>query len=136
MSSPPLRKWAISGVMIVTLSIGIAGFIAGGLAVHGINGEVDTKELGELQDLQNTTGIAQTARERSENLEARSEFFSLPGVVNTLRTVFQSIPIWQTFIGVTIETFGIQYATENWPEILAVSSLLILISYKVVMRLR
>lgn len=134
--SPPLRKYAISGVMIVTLAIGLTGFIAGGLEIHGLSGQVDTQELGELQDLQNSTGIAQTARERSENLEARSEFFSLPGVVNTLRTVFASIPIWQTFIGVTIETLGIQHATQNWPELLAVSALLIAVSYKLVMRLR
>jgi len=134
--SPPLRKWAIGGVMIVTLSIGLVGFISSGLKLHGIQGNVDTDGLNELNDLQNTTGITSTAQERSEDLEARSEFFSLPGVVNTLRTVFQSIPIWQTLIGVTIETFGLQYATQKWPQILAVSSLLIAISYKFVMRLR
>jgi len=128
--STPLRKWAIGGVMIATISLGLTTFIAGGMNITGYQGNVTSGELSELQQLQESSQITQTAQERSESVEARSEFFSLPGVVNTLRTVFQSIPIWEKMISATIEVFGLQYASQNWPQILAVSILFITISYR------
>lgn len=131
-----LRRIAIAGVMITTLSAGFVGIILQGLSVHGLSGEVSTGELEELQKLQNSTDIAQTARERSESAEARSSFFSLPAVVNTFKTVFQSIPIWQTFFSVSAEVLGLQHARANWPMILVVSALLITIAYGLANRLR
>lgn len=130
MTNVPLRKWAIGGVLIVTLTIAVTSTITDTLELHGLGENVSTEDLSELKQLQETTSITQTAQERSESAEAKSEFFSLPGVINTLRTVFSSIPIWETFAGVFIETLGIANAAQNWPQILATSVLLILISYR------
>jgi len=126
--SVPLRKWAIGGVLISTLSVALVGFIAGGMSETGLSFEGG--QFSQLQEIQESSQITETAQERSEDVEARSEFFSLPGVINTLRTVFQSIPIWEAMISTSIEIFGLQYATNNWPQILAVSVTFIMISYR------
>lgn len=134
--SVPLRKWAIGGILLAMLSVGVTGVITGTLAVHGMNSQVDTSELEELSSLQNRTGISETAQQSAEDVEARSEFFSLPGVVNTLRTVFDSIPVWQTFITVAIDILGLGNAHGNWIQILAASSVLILVGYRFVVMIR
>jgi len=134
--SIPLSKWAIGGVMIVTLGLAVTGLITETLQIHGLGNQVSTEELGELERLQNSTGISQTAQRQAEGTTAETDFFSLPGVLNTFRTVFESIGIWEVFINVGVDILGIQHATNNWPEILAVSAIMIMISYRFVKEIR
>lgn len=125
-----LRKFAIGAVMLTTISIGITGFITAGLAEYDVAGNVQSSDIDKIEELQNSTSIAKKAQTQAEQAEARSNFFTLPSVVNLLRLPFESIPIWQTFLGILAEFTGINMAPGQWPMVLAVSVITILIAFR------
>lgn len=125
-----LRRWAFGAVLITTVMIGITGFITEGVALYGLNDDFDAGSLENLEKVGNSTSIAKEARRRAEQAEARSNFFTLPNIVNLLRLPFQSIPVWEAFIGTGIQILGIQHASQGWPMILVSSFILIYIAYE------
>jgi len=110
-----LKPWAVGALLITTLMIGLTGIISDGLSVYQVNQNVDTQQLEEIQDVSQATGIADTAQQRAEEAQAKSNFFTLPKVVKLLRLPFDAIPIWEKFVGTSMNILGLQYATSNWP---------------------
>lgn len=125
-----LRSWAIAAVMITTMSIGVTGFITTGIAQYDVSGNVQDSDIDRLETLQNSTSIAQQAQTQAEEAEARSNFFTLPSIVNLLRLPFESIPIWQEFIGTIFDVTGLDMAPGGWPSVLAISVITIIIAFK------
>lgn len=129
-----LRKWAFGAVMISTVMIGLTGFITEGISMYGVSDNVDQGQLQQLEQVQNSTEIAQQAQQRAEQAEARSNFFTLPNIVNLLRLPFQAVGMWELFIGVSMQTLGLNLAPQNWPMMLASSFIIITIAYKFAQR--
>jgi len=125
-----LKRWAIGGVFITTLMIGLTGFITTGIAEYGVTDNFQNGELDKLEDLEESTSIAQEAQKRAEQAEARSNFFTLPNIVNLLRLPFESVPIWESFLGTAMEVTGIYLAPGNWPMLLFGSFVIITIAFK------
>jgi len=125
-----LRKWAIAAVMLTTMSIGITGFITTGIAEYDVAGNVQSSNVDRLEELEKSTSIAEQAQTQAEQAEARSSFFTLPSVVNLLRLPFESLGIWQTFIGIGFEFTGLNMAPGGWPSILAISAITIIIAFR------
>jgi len=110
-----LKQWAIGGVVIATLMVGLTGMVSDGLSVYGVSQNVDSGKLDSLEEVENATQIADDAQRRAEQAQAKSNFFTLPKVVKLLRLPFDSIPIWEKFASVSIQTLGLQHAPGNWP---------------------
>jgi len=125
-----LRKWAFGAVIISTVMIGLTGFITEGINMYGVSDNVDQGKLDQLEQVQNSTGIAQEAQQRAEQAEARSNFFTLPNIVNLLRLPFQAVGMWELFIGTSMQILGLNLAPQNWPMMLASSFIIITIAYK------
>jgi len=109
-----LENWAMGGVFIATIMIALTGFITSGIAQYDVAGNFEDGKLDKLEDLEQSTSLAQDAQQRAEQAEARSNFFTLPNVVNLLRLPFEAIPLWESFVGVTISVTGLSYAHGSW----------------------
>jgi len=129
-----LQRWAYGGVFISAVMIGLTGFITTGIAEYGVTDNVDNGEMQKLEDIQESTSIAQDAQERAEQAEARSNFFTLPNIVNLLRLPFEAIPVWEEFISVAMDVTGINNAPQNWPMMMASSFLVITVAFKFAQR--
>jgi len=125
-----LRDWAIAGVFIATLMAGITGFITTGLSQYGVTDNVDTGQLEQLEKIENSTSIAQEAQRRAEQAEARSDFFTLPNIINLFRLPFESVPLIEQFAGVVIQVTGLHYAPGQWPLILVGSIVVIVVAFR------
>ena len=129
-----LQRWAYGGVFITAVMIGLTGFITTGIAEYGVTDNVENGEMQKLEDIQESTSIAQDAQERAEQAEARSNFFTLPNIVNLLRLPFEAIPVWEEFISVAMDVTGINNAPQNWPMMMASSFLVITVAFKFAQR--
>jgi len=125
-----LQRWAYGGVFVKAIMIGLTGFITTGIAEYGVTDNVDSGEMQKLESIEDSTSIAQQAQERAEQAEARSNFFTLPNIVNLLRLPFEAIPLWEEFISVMLDVTGVNNAPQNWPMVLASSFLVITVAFK------
>jgi len=130
-----LKKWAFGGVMISIMMSGLVGFISTGLNTYDVAGNSDSQNLEQLKQVQNSTSIAKEAQQRAQQAEARTSFFYLPQIVGLLKLPFQAIPVWQTFLGVSINVFGLEIGAQ-WLLGLAVSYITITISFRIAAKLR
>lgn len=125
-----LMKWAYGGVFIATVMTGLTAFIISGISVYGVTDSVDTGELDKLEKIENSTSIGQEAQRRAEQAEARSNFFTLPNIVNLLRLPFEAVPIWELFISTGLDILGINQAPDNWPMLMGSAFIVITIAFK------
>jgi len=109
-----LQKWAMGGVMIATVMVGITGFITSGIAQYSVDSNFQSGDLDKLENLEDKTSIAKDAQQRAESAEARSNFFTLPNIVNLLRLPFEAVPLWESFAAVAIDVTGLSYMHGNW----------------------
>lgn len=124
-----LRSIVIASLLMTTLSAGMYGFLTDGLTVYNAGADVDAGNLQKLDKLgDNSSRIAANAQDQAEQVESKSDFFSLPGIINTLLTVFDAIPIWEQFIQVFAETTGIDQA-GTWIYTLVTGILMVTASF-------
>jgi len=124
-----LRSIVIASLLMTTLSAGMYGFLTDGLTVYNAGADVDAGSLQELDKLGNDSAkIAANAQDQAEQVESKSDFFSLPGIINTLLTVFDAIPIWEQFIQVFAEVTGIDQA-GTWIYTLVTGILMVTASF-------
>jgi hypothetical protein len=109
-----LQKWAMGGVMIATVMVGLTGFITSGIAEYSLDSNFQSGGLDQLENLEEKTSIAQDAQDRAEQAEARSNFFTLPNIVNLLRLPFEAVPLWESFAGVALNVSGLGFMHGNW----------------------
>jgi hypothetical protein len=109
-----LQKWAMGGVFITTIMIALTGFITSGITEYQVSSNFQDGEMDKLEELESSTSIAKDAQQRAEQAEARSNFFTLPNIVNLLRLPFEAVPLWESFVGVTISVTGLSYAHGQW----------------------
>ena len=124
-----LKQWALAGVFIATLMIGLTGFISTGLSTYQVTDKVDQGELQKLEKVENSTSIAQEAQRRAQQAEARSNFFTLPNIVNLLRLPFEAAPLLEQFANIAMEVLGLHHAPQQWPKMLVGSFILISIAF-------
>lgn len=129
-----LEKWAMGGVFIATIMIALTGFITSGIAQYDVAGNFEDGKMDKLEKLESSTSIAQDAQQRAEQAEARSNFFTLPNIVNLLRLPFEAIPLWESFVGVTISVTGLSYAHGQWITTMFGSFALIAVAFKFAQR--
>lgn len=129
-----IRDWVVGAVTIAMLTIGVTGFISDGLSVYGVGDNVDMGELNQLEEETNKqldqSNLADNARKRAENVESKSNFFTLPGLINTFKLGFQSIGIWDSFARISLSILGLGSAHGGWPRILVTSIIAILVAFK------
>lgn len=130
-----LEKWAFGGVMISIVMGGLVGLISTGMTTYNVADNVQNQELDQLRQVQNSTSIAKEAQQRAQQAEARTSFFYLPQIVGLLKLPFQAIPVWQTFLSVSISVFGLEIGAQ-WLVGLAVSYITIKIAFRIAGRLR
>jgi len=109
-----LQKWAFGGVMIATVMVALTGFITSGIAEYSLNSNFQSSDLDQLENLEEKTSIAEDAQDRAEQAEARSNFFTLPNIVNLLRLPFEAIPLWESFASTAIQVSGLAPMHGNW----------------------
>jgi len=124
-----LQKWAMGGVMIATIMIGLTGFITSGIAEYSVSDNFQSGNLNELEDLEESTSLAQDAQDRAEQAEARSNFFTLPNIVNLLRLPFEAVPLWESFIKTGLQISGLGFMHGNWLVTMFSSFALIAIAF-------
>jgi len=129
-----LRMVVISALMIATMSVGMTQFISDGLSEYGTSSQVNQENFQKLQKLENATSITTKAQDRAENVESKSNFFNLPGVVKTAKLTFDSIGLWEQFLGIIAEILGLDAAPGNWPVLLATGTLGVSVSFIFVKR--
>jgi len=129
-----ISDWVVGAVTIAMLTIGVTGFISDGISVYQVSDNVDMGELEKLQTETNTqldnTNLADNARQRAENVESKSNFFTLPGLINTFKLGFQSIGIWDSFARISLNILGLGAAHGGWPRLLITSIIGILVAFK------
>ena len=124
-----LQKWAMGGVMIATVMVALTGFITSGIAEYSLDNNFKSGGLDKLENLEESTSIAEDAQDRAEQAEARSNFFTLPNIINLMRLPFEAIPLWEQFAGVAIEVSGLSYMHGNWLVTLFSSFALISVAF-------
>lgn len=125
-----LYSYVIGALMIATLTVGLTGFISEGINVYGVNSNVQQGQLSKLKQMDNQTNLATKAKQRAENVNAKSNFFTLPGLIKTFKLAFQSIGLWDIFFTTSTNILGLQQATGNWLVVLASASIMVLIAFK------
>lgn len=115
--------------MIATVMVALTGFITSGIGEYSLSSNFQSGELDKLENLENSTSIAEDAQDRAEQAEARSNFFTLPNIVNLLRLPFEAVPIWEKFAGVALEVSGLGYMHGNWLVTLFSSFALISVAF-------
>lgn len=129
-----LQSVVITSLLIATMSIGLTSFISTGLTEYGVQNNVDQSEFKKLQKLENATSIATKASERSSNVESKSNFFNLPGVVKTGKLTFEALGLWNHFFTVIMSVTGLNAAPAGWPALLITSVLGVMVSFIFVKR--
>lgn len=124
-----LQMVVISALLVATMSLGMTSFIGTGLNEYNNSGSVDTANMERLNKIQNATSITEKAKERASNVESKSNFFNLPGVVKTAKLTYDALGLWAVFIGVIMEVTGLNQAPGNWPLTLATGALSVSITF-------
>lgn len=122
-----LRNFVIGALMIATVSVGLTGFISQGLNQYSQTSNVDTDGIEKLDKIGNATDIADRAQQRAENVEAKSQFFTLPGLVKTFKLAFDSIGVWDVFISTAVNLLGLNIV--NWPAAFATGAVTIAVAF-------
>lgn len=129
-----LRMIVISALMVATMSIGLTSFIGDGLNEYDTSSQVNQDNLKQLQKLENATSITQKAQQRAANVESKSNFFNLPGVVKTAKLTFDAVGLWSIFLNIISKVLGLNAAPSNWPVLLATGTLGVSVSFIFVKR--
>jgi len=124
-----LQNWAIGGVFIATIMVALTGFITSGITEYQVTDNFQDGKMQQLENLESSTSLAQDAKDRAQQAEARSNFFTLPNVVNLLRLPFESIPLWESFVGTMIGVTGLSQAHGQWITTLFSSFALITVAF-------
>jgi len=118
-----LRMIVVSALLLASMSIGMTSFISTGLTEYGVQNNVDTSSMENLQKIENATSLTQKAKQRASNVESKSNYFNLPGVIKTAKLTFDAVGLWNTFINVIVKIIGLNHAPGNWPVLFATGSL-------------
>jgi hypothetical protein len=118
-----LHMVVISALMVATMSIGLTSFMGTGMNQYDTSSKVNTTNMERLNRIENATSITQKAKNRAANVESKSNYFNLPGVVKTAKLTFDAVGLWNTFLVIIIEILGLNHAPSNWPLLLATGSL-------------
>jgi len=129
-----LRTVVISALLVATMSAGVTSFISDGLTEYGVENNVDTGELEKLEKIENATSITRKAQERASNVESKSNFFNLPGVFKTAKLTYESVGLWDVFIGIILNITGLNQAAGNWIGTLAIGSLTVSVTFILITR--
>lgn len=129
-----LRNVVISALLIATMSVGMTQFISDGLSNYDTSSKVNQENFEKLEKLQNATDITTKASERASNVESKSNFFNLPGVVKTAKLTFDSVGLWEQFLGIIAEILGLDAAPGNWPVLLGTGTLGVSVAFIFVKR--
>lgn len=129
-----LEMIVVSALLIATMSIGLTSFISTGLTEYDVQNNVDTSSMKNLQRLENATSITQKAKDRASNVESKSNYFNLPGVVKTAKLTFDAVGLWNLFINIIVQIIGLNHAPGNWPVLFATGSLGVSVAFIFVRR--
>jgi len=125
-----LHMVVISALLVATMSLGMTSFISTGLSEYSdTTSDVDVSGMKKLDKIENATSITQKAKERASNVESKSNFFNLPGVVKTAKLTFDAVGLWGTFLQIIIEILGLNNAPGNWVKVLALGSLSVSVTF-------
>jgi len=122
-----LVKFVIGALLVATVSVGLTGFISEGLNTYSKSSNVDTDGLKKLERVSNATDLADKAQQRAENVNAKSDFFTLPGLVKTFKLAFDSIGLWDIFISTSLNILGLNKV--SWPAAFATGAVTIAIAF-------
>jgi len=122
-----LRYFVIGALLISTFSVGLTGFISDGLSLYNAESQVDTGKLDRLNQIDNSTQLADKAQTRAENVNAKSDFFTLPGLIKTLKLAFDSIALWDVFITESLALLGL--AKVSWLQALLSGAVVLTVSF-------
>ncbi|MFB6192651.1 MAG: hypothetical protein ABEK00_00195 [Candidatus Nanohaloarchaea archaeon] len=129
-----LRMVVISALLLASMSIGLTSFISTGLTEYGVQNNVDTSNMQKLQKIENATSMTQKAKRRAANVESKSNYFNLPGVIKTAKLTFDAVGLWNVFINIIVKIVGLNHAPANWPVLFATGSLGVSVAYIFVKR--
>jgi len=125
-----LHMVVVSALLVATMSVGMTGFISTGLTQYNdTTSDVDVSGMEKLEKIENATSITQKAKERASNVESKSNFFNLPGVVKTAKLTFDAVGLWGMFLSTIVEILGLNNAPQNWPKLLALGSLSVTVTF-------
>jgi len=131
-----LKQWALAGVLIATVMVGLTGFISEGVSLYNVSDKVDQGELDKLEQIENSTSIARDAQRRAESINTRPDFSTLPGVIQILKLPFESIPVIGLFLSTLMDLTGVSAAHGGWPFTLAMAFVTVTIAFLIARRLR
>lgn len=129
-----LQHFVIAALVVATMSVGLTSFISTGLTEYGVSDNVDTAGMQKLEKMENATSITTKAKDRAANIESKSNFFNLPGVVKTGKLTFDALKLWNIFINTIVQILGLNHAARGWPAILATGTLGVTVSFIFVKR--
>lgn len=129
-----LKDYVIGALLVATMTVGVTSFISTGLSEYGVQNNVNQQELDKLEKIENVTSITTKAKGRASNIESKSNFFNLPGVVKTGKLTFDALKLWDIFVGVIIDVTGLNNAAGNWPMIFLSATMSVSVAFIFVKR--
>lgn len=105
-------KEIILGAAVLSVFVGLqVGVFTDHIANFG--GSFESGELDKLQQMDNISSTTDVARQNAQGVEARSNYFNLPGIVQIFKLPFKVIDVYRVTIPVIGSALSIPYSVIN-----------------------
>lgn len=124
-----LKNIVISALAVVFMTVGLTSFIGTGLNEYNVSSNIDQTQFEQLEKIENATSISTQAGDKAANVESKSNYFNLPGVVKTGKLTFQALQLWDEFFTIIMDITGLDHAAQDWPLRLATSVMTVSVAF-------
>jgi len=103
-------KEIVMGAAILSVIVGLQLNISSDhISNFNTDKNFDNSELDKLQQLDNISSTADVARQNAQGVEARSNYFNLPGIIEILKMPLDTLNVYNTTLPIIGDVLHIPY---------------------------